>query len=455
MAYVSKINGYDVKDVEARANITAETTAREEADTALGSRITAETVKMIEISWADLKTLRDEGKLVKGMQYRITDYVTTTVLAGTRSAGHPFDIIVTADSESVLNENARAALHAGDTYFESQNLSAWKVKYCLDNDSTRFSWADTTNGKGVVYRFIDEKENDLPYDFKNIQFLRYKVSKYLVNEAKWANAVSALNSQISSVPSLRWGNVSNDSAEEAIDDNSQTWYENETSTVTLTNDNTGWWKVDDEYDMFILGSGESKYFYTFSQLTSDTDEATDSSLLNTVFKNYFGIFKSRNILSLGKNVFIGNSFYSNTVGNNFYSNTVGNDFYSNTVGNSFNYNTVGNNFYSNTVGNYFNYNTVGNYFYSNTVGNSFNYNTVGNDFYSNTVGNYYCYNHIEDGVSKLNFNVNGTSSSYVQKYRVLAGTAPTSSQTVAVTTGNVIPYNIKLTDANTISISAA
>ena len=120
-------------------------------------------------------------------------------------------------------------------YFHNSNLSAWKVWYCLDNDKDRFAWADdgdtpaiyndgvwnirnpeedvpslglygwgsvgmhTTSlypkigdetydssgdsnglpieavkgfGRGVIYRLIDEWNNDVPYDFKNIQFIR-------------------------------------------------------------------------------------------------------------------------------------------------------------------------------------------------------------------------------------------------------------------------------------------
>lgn len=57
-------------------------------------------------------------------------------------------------------------------YFQNSNLSAWKVWYCLDNDKSRFAWADNVNGKGVIYRLIDEWNNDVCYDFKNIQFVR-------------------------------------------------------------------------------------------------------------------------------------------------------------------------------------------------------------------------------------------------------------------------------------------
>ena len=172
----------------------------------------------------------------------------------------------------------------------------------------------------------------------------------------------------------------------------------------------------------VLGvTSEYKYFYTFSYMSGVEAEPTDATIsYKTVYKNKFGWGEiSSNALKLGANVFLGNNFYYNTVGNNFYSNTVGNNFN------------------------------------SNTVGNDFNHNTVGNNFYSNTVGNYYKNNHVEDGCSNLNFSTNGTSSSYVQKYRVLAGTAPSSIQIVNVTVGNTIPYNIKQTEANTISVSAA
>ena len=76
----------------------------------------------------------------------------------------------------MLSEKALAILHDGDTYFTNAKLQGWQLWYCLDNDITRFAWADATNGKGVVYRMIDEFGNDCPYDFKNIQFKRYKIS---------------------------------------------------------------------------------------------------------------------------------------------------------------------------------------------------------------------------------------------------------------------------------------
>lgn len=190
---------------------------------------------MVETTYSELKNLRDSGKLVPGVMYRITDYQCTTAQEGTRSAGHQFDVIVQAISESVLSEDAKAVQHkfeipeeaynvTGETdlihfgqeeyqgvvyqryttldmdlingyylidfnnindanpeqgyestiyckyyvvdgeylngqdegevvafkqnvhelfYFSNSNLAAWKLKYCLDNDTNRFAWART------------------------------------------------------------------------------------------------------------------------------------------------------------------------------------------------------------------------------------------------------------------------------------------------------------------------
>lgn len=120
----------------------------------------------VSTTWSNLVAVRNAGGLVTGCVYRITDYVCTTTQANTSAANHPFDILVTAEDWRTLNEQAKAVAKDNDNYFH--NISAWQLWYCLDNDATRFSWANTDNGKGVIYRMIDGKGNDLPYDFKNI-----------------------------------------------------------------------------------------------------------------------------------------------------------------------------------------------------------------------------------------------------------------------------------------------
>lgn len=165
------------------------------------------------ITYSQLVTLRNQNQLIPGKQYRITDYVTTTVQEDTQSAGHPFDVIVVADSNNTLNENARAIKRDGDTYFINSNLAAWELKYCLDNDTTKFAWADEStttssegfdyNGKGVIYYMKDEFNNECPYDFKNILFKRYKTTsthEALVNEKSKIEGYLGWGTDVSSLP---------------------------------------------------------------------------------------------------------------------------------------------------------------------------------------------------------------------------------------------------------------
>jgi hypothetical protein len=129
---------------------------------------------MLNITYSELKSLKDNGGLIPGLSYRIIDYVTLTKASDIyHSAQNQFDIIVIADSTNTLNEHARAIQHDGDEYFKNSNLSAWKLKYKLDNDTTY--WVDDTC-KGVIYEMTDEFNNTCPYDFKNILQARYKVT---------------------------------------------------------------------------------------------------------------------------------------------------------------------------------------------------------------------------------------------------------------------------------------
>ena len=299
------------------------------------SELEEKVANAVSITYAELKSLRDAGKLVPGQQYRITDYTCTTTQANTKSAEHIFDIIVTADDERTLNEIARAAKHYGDTYFANSDLNAWKIWYCLDNDTNRFAWADATNGKGVIYRMIDEWSNDVPYDFKNIQFAR------------------------------DWSVVSPDSGLAGI-------------IYCYT------------FSIFLEGFSENA---TASDESVKAKECIESDEVGFFGNNVIRTYQNLGVCFLNGIVFVTDwtsfsvNHYSNTFGNNCYSNTFGNDCYSNTFGNDCNNNTFGNGCYYNTFGNDCNNNTFGNNCSSNTFGNYCGNNTFGNDCAFNTFGN--------------------------------------------------------------------
>lgn len=112
---------------------------------------------IVPIRYHELVTLRNEDKLIPGVKYRIIDYECTTSDPETQSAGHRFDIIVTALNKNTLSEEASAIQNEysyeeidtdgnthviqPDTYFDHSDLQAWKLKYCLDNNVYRFNWA--------------------------------------------------------------------------------------------------------------------------------------------------------------------------------------------------------------------------------------------------------------------------------------------------------------------------
>ena len=261
--------------------------------------IDTSTELQMRVTWEELVGLRNNGKLIPGMNYRIIDYQCTTTQENTYAMDHRFDIIVQALSTNILSESAKADYHVdengnADGYFGSNSMdipmrfhifidetgeagepiayerrdkfveygylenidgdvvpvlyktdivvyptetdyqdifyyvgnyeldgvtydrwrkidseypwesinkiyvltdvivannkfigsvnsggitsdvkmAAWEIKYCLDNDITRFSWADpeSGNGRGVIYYMKDEWDNECPYDFKNIQY---------------------------------------------------------------------------------------------------------------------------------------------------------------------------------------------------------------------------------------------------------------------------------------------
>ena len=96
-----------------------------------------EAQKMVSITYAELKALRDNGQLIPGKQYRIIDYECFTSQFDTRSAGHPFDIIVTANDENHLNENAKACHSVRDNLtdiYSGTNGEWYKRKPEADGD---------------------------------------------------------------------------------------------------------------------------------------------------------------------------------------------------------------------------------------------------------------------------------------------------------------------------------
>lgn len=298
----------------------------------------------VEITYAELKALRDNSQLAVGTTYIITNYQCTTTQENTQSANHQFDIIVVADSPNTLNENARARIHKGDTYFAECKLEAWELKYCLDNDTTRFAWADEVNGKGVVYWLKDEHNNECPYDFKNIMFTR---------------------------------TISFENGYPELDE------ENGVEIPVYTFSATSYHTDNDEWSYLKDGSLESPAYHM-------SDEET-KTFCNNIIKPYIEVYDGENedytkcgIQYLNNNVFFGywteiNSSFDDTFYYAYccFNNTLGIDCHDNTFGYDCNNNTFGYNCYDNTFGEFCSNNTFGNECTDNVLIYS-HFNTFGN-----------------------------------------------------------------------------
>ena len=390
-----------------------------------------DTNKLTKITWADLKAKRDAGELIPGVQYRITDYNCTTVQADTKSAGHQFDIIVTADSNNKLNEVARTIRHEGDenlsdatstttegvtiktAYFANSKLEAWKIWYCLDNDTSRFAWADATNGKGVIYRMIDEWNNDCPYDFKNIQFKRYKITK--------ANQSDLVGTYL--------GLKENNAKSIEIDANDNIWCYTFTAQVAVkTGDNF----VIPNNAPYIDGSLESPYRHMSDELSSTYHDNKIGSYLIT-YDEDGEVPTLCGKYYLPDNVFIG--YFESTT------NAAAEDYCYAYC--SYNI-TLDNNCHSNSFGNNCHSNSFGNDCSNNSFGNDCSYNSFGNNCRHNKLNDYYTNNKFENGIQYVEFSGVGTEAAKVQNYHIKQGMVFTSSTKRIITAKTGLTYELSV-----------
>lgn len=110
----------------------------------------------IEVTYQELRTLKDNAQLIPGAFYRMIDFDTwdgaevnyaacsgISDLAEFRSAYHHFDLVLLALSTYELDSNVKAIHSDRDTenYFKDDDLAKWELRYDLDNNVNRYSWA--------------------------------------------------------------------------------------------------------------------------------------------------------------------------------------------------------------------------------------------------------------------------------------------------------------------------
>lgn len=99
-------------------------------------------------------------------EYCIVDVQT---LLGIEGAIKGSEFIINEESKTVsmtddgYDSNALELENLPYNYFQNSNLSAWKVWYCLDNDTARFAWADDSVDEGSPASIIVDSERDAFY----------------------------------------------------------------------------------------------------------------------------------------------------------------------------------------------------------------------------------------------------------------------------------------------------
>lgn len=348
---------------------------------------------IISVTYKQLVELKNSSKLIPGMQYRIIDYITTTIQENTKSAGHQFDIIVTADFENILNEDARAIKNDTDDYFDNSNLESWELKYCLTNDSDKFVWA-SEDGTGVIYYMKDEWGNEASYDFKNILFLasinteNEIISSWYENmtieayEDPWFYTFSLLDSNTNIldasvvVDKFNTNRISNNIIKQG--------YLEENLIVGQ-----------DLYNILKLMLPSNIFFIKINPDTNNYNICSNNFLDVNCFFNRFGSGCYNNVL--GKdcvNNFIGDNCVQNVIKNNCIANILMQECKNNILGNNCRAydngisNVLDKGCSSNIFGDYCFYNSLGKFCEDNFIENFCTYINLGNYCTSNYFENY-------------------------------------------------------------------
>lgn len=121
-------------------------------------------------TYAEIKNLYQTDKLIDGGWYVITDYEATVDEYYRNRDEFPVSTPNNYKLEIVLHfingtfSPDTIAIHPADI------PEIFEIKYDFFNSDYTHRWADTNNGKGVIFYMKDRHNNELNYDFKNIGY---------------------------------------------------------------------------------------------------------------------------------------------------------------------------------------------------------------------------------------------------------------------------------------------
>jgi hypothetical protein len=345
------------------------------------------------ILYADLLIAYNDGTLIPGMFYLITDFETCYDRPNYDTYGDPIttgNYVESGVVEPLLVLATSANSLAAEAY--SLEYPKEKIKYDISFNTTEITFGAA---KGRITERIDERNNRAHYDFRNVEFIRYQ--GYFCETLQPGTIevdgtdVTGTNTQFTNMFNV--GDilaVYNTNAPLA----SFYFYEitdiTDDTNMTISGVNT-FYQANAVYSRGISLGNRSPFP---SNVPSTT---TNSSLYRTFddgdnYNTYIGENTGEDFI-LSNNVFLNGTYRNNTFGGNCIGNTFDDDMDGNTIGSYFKFNIMTNDFDRNTIGNYMERNIIDCDMESNRIGNYFQNNMIGdddgNDFDFNLIGDYF------------------------------------------------------------------
>lgn len=138
-------------------------------------------VDMQQVTYSQLKTYADNGKLIPGRKYAITDYSCIYIQPVSEvemevTADDIKQIICTAITTTTLSETVEIV--RSDEY-----VPIIECKYSIDPESKAWTAGMTSKSpKGVIWYMKDANGNECNYDFKHVKFRRWAITDITPND---------------------------------------------------------------------------------------------------------------------------------------------------------------------------------------------------------------------------------------------------------------------------------
>lgn len=358
-----------------------------------GGTFSEATITYIELEYSELYSLFDEGLLLPGANYLITDFQTCYDQPNYDSSGQP---ITTGNFKSGSTEQIVVFATSNNT-LSSQAFSLDYPNDVLKYDIT-FIFTEVTNtpAKGRITERIDNFNNRTDYDMRAVEFIRYEgfYSENIYNGKVDLDS----DGNVIGVGTFFLSQFTNGDIF-GVKHNANTiscfqYYE----VVSIT----------DDLNMMVTGSSIQAVYNTYYSnglqlpnymnphqcnvisLTGSDEYYTFPYDDDGAYNNYIGNNSDYDTFILSNNVFQDGSYRDNYFGANCVGNTFNDDCDSNTIGVGFQFNIITNDFDENTIGPDFQRNIIDCDFNRNVISEGFNRNMIGDedgaDFDDNVIG---------------------------------------------------------------------